>query len=350
MWDCQINASSVKVSDHHLLADLLEIACLFDDDRKVALSEDVFEEIISELEEDEDSEEVTESGLADVSGADVESDEQDENSPPNRGGKSVDIYGLEQQINGRIKWFNKNYPFYYDSADKILMLRESLTRKHYTYIFLLFATNSRIFSLASTRHQLRNDFELLTGYIMQALIPTWAKVRMFGTARSNSASGNLPSNFELCAVSASGGLKGRVEALARDLRVEANSTGLTTSNVGDVGIDCIGYFPFEDPAAATPVLIAQAGTTYSQDEMHTKIARISPRMMERYFPGTSLYSLMVSPVSFRTFSWEWPVPAIAAIPLLDRYRILRVLRPKFFRSTDSPINSITGIEELFATS
>ncbi len=350
MWEHQINAHAIKVSDHHLLVDLLEITCLFDDDQKVALSEDVFEEIKSELEEDEDSEEVPESGEADVSGADVESDEQDENSAPNRGGRSVDTYGLEQQINGRIKWFNNNYPFKYDSAEKILSLKGRLTRKHYTYIFLLFATNSRIFNQDATQRQLRNDFELLTGFIMHALIPSWAKVRMFGTARSNSASGNLPSNFELCAVSASGGLKGRVEALARDLRVVANSAGLTTRNVGDIGIDCIGFFPLDDPADARPVFFAQAGTTYSRDEMHKKIARITPGVMERYFPRSSLYSLMVSPVSFRTSSWEWPVPAIVATPLLDRYRILRVLRPKFFRSTDSPINSITGIEELFATS
>ncbi|MBW8042612.1 MAG: hypothetical protein FVQ85_21815 [Planctomycetes bacterium] len=350
MWEHQINANAVKVSDHHLLVDLLEITCLFDDDQKVALSEDVFEEIKSELEEDEDSEEVTESGEADVSGADVESDEQDENSAPYRVGRSIDIYGLEQQINGRIKWFNNNYPFKFDSAEKILSLKKRLTRKHYTYIFLLFATNSRIFNQDATKRQLRNDFELFTGFIMHALIPSWAKVRMFGTARSDSAHGSSPMDFDSYAASTSGGLKGRVEALARDLRVVANSTGLTTRNVGDIGIDCIGFFPLDDPADARPVFFAQAGTTYSRDEMHKKIALISPRMMESYFPGTSLYSLMVSPVSFRTFSWEWPVPAIAAIPLLDRYRILRVLRPKFFRLTDSPINSITEIEEMFATS
>ncbi len=350
MWDYQLNASSVRVSDHYLLADLLEIACLFDDDRKVTLSEDVFEEITSQLEEDEESEEVAGSEESGISGDDEESYEQDENSAPNMRGKSVDIYGLEQQINGRTRWFSNDYPFKYDLAEKILKLKGRLTRKHYTYIFLLFATNSRIFDLASTQDQLRKDFELLAGYIMQALIPKWAKVWMFGTARNTSANGALPSNIESFGPSASGGLKGRVEALANLLRVKANSRGLSTGPAGDAGIDCIGYFPFEDPAAATPVLIAQAGTTYSRDEMHTKIARISPRMMESYFPGTSLYSLMVSPVSFRTFSWEWPVPAIAAIPLLDRYRILRILRPKFFRLTDSPINSITGIEELFATS
>lgn len=144
------------------------------------------------------------------------------------------------------------YPFKLKNG-KSLALRESITKEHYFYFFLLLSSNLSYIDL-SDRHFLTNAFEDISCTVLSCITPQNANTHVFGTSRQ-----------EDDAMMFKGSLRTRIGLLAENIFALTTKTFDEDKQFdvpgGDRGIDLISYLPL-DNTPFIPISFAQCACSY----------------------------------------------------------------------------------------
>ena len=224
-------------SDIHLWADFIELLCLCNLDGYVSKADvlDRYEEIMgTDKSEEQDA---------------SSSDERNDIRSNRLELKSDDWFG---HLAFRAGTFGGDdfYPFEMTSDGDALVRKDELTLKHKLYIFLLIASNLRY--TPTLRDGISSDFEAICEVALKKCLPYQAEVYIFGT-------GGLPDSKKL-----SGNLFKKITKLADLLneRVIVEEKNLSHRNVGDGGLDIVGWVPMGDSARGLFCIFGQCACDF----------------------------------------------------------------------------------------
>lgn len=228
------------------------------------------------------------------------------------------IVGIKEYFNlllYRASTLNEYYPF--EIIDKTcIVLKPTITDKHYFYIFLLVCSNSSLFD-GTTAYNLTHAFEDICCKLLRLISPDMSKTEIFGTSR-NEESGTIYK----------GNLKARIALLAEELSALTSKAfdKDTKYNVsaGDGGLDLVSYLPF-DGAPFIPFAFAQCACSY--EKWYEKQNSISPESWSSRLNCLAPYlRIMFIPFYYRCASGEFENLTQIASCLIDRHRIMILTR------------------------
>jgi hypothetical protein len=324
-------SSGIRNKDPHLLADLLEIACLQDADGDISLNEGL-DELLGENEGlggigEDDS-------LADDVHALPFADAPDRNDLDRNDRKTNRIGDVGEHLRARAELFHDMYPFL--SLPGRISLKAQPVTAHKLYVFMLLAANLRYFA-RTDRAMLTADFEILAALSLREIFPCWS-LRLFGTARCDTLE------------SYTGSPRAKLEAFAQNLGLrllmEEDELRRLETPGGDAGLDVVAWHPFDDNAAHMPVLLAQVGCTADEQKMFEKQYASSPDRWKNKLRGLAAFGCMVTPQCYRNADNSWPCFTDVHSIFLDRFRVLRLLQANsdtYF----SQLSSHAQVESIF---
>jgi len=306
-----------KTYDGHIWADYLELRCLDNPDGQVTLAE-----IEDFLEEQTDVGEPF--ALLDVDG-DGEPDlpEAAEPADSNEDDEvevgSVAALRNDQKISRVADWFvyiaqraealGDAYPFRIADGGTTIELQAALTDVQRLYIFLLLCANLRY---VRNWAPLPHAFEAISARGMRQLLPPNSEVYQFG------AGGDV--------VRYTGNLWAKIHRLAEDVcdKVIADECEFKASDVGDGGLDIVGWAPLPDNLPSRLILFGQCACTenWEQKQVTSGPAWWRERIRFRMVPTNVVFI----PHMFRDAEGRWHnAGKIRQSILIDRFRLMRML-------------------------
>ncbi len=299
----------------HAWADYIELLCLTDQDRDFTMAD-----LLDRVRERKDLGEgivLPEADEEEAPGLELgdEPDIEPESEPgqPTLATKDREEAMARQffdHLRYRMAAFDDFYPFKLNKRNDRLHGNRRFSTRQNLYLFLLLSANhSRI---AGESQLLTHGFEVVSREALTALMPTAAKVKLFG-------SGNKASDYY-------GNKYAKVKALAQDLGVpvKIKKSEFPSRDVGDAGLDIVAYYPFNDGAPNLLSVFAQCGCTpeWIEKQHSSSSQRWNSILTLDVFPQ----NLVFIPFCLRDTGGGWHRPSdIGQAVMIDRLRLLRLL-------------------------
>lgn len=223
--------------------------------------------------------------------------------------------------------FGDWYPF--KAEHDLLELKEPQTNKHKLYAALLADSRLKMFP-GPQRFLLAAEFEALCREAAPGLFPNWSIFHFGVGGADRGLFGNR--------------LKDALPRLAEKMRdsvIQKRVAELSDHDVGDGGIDLVAIREWIDPAESVPVYFAQCAA--QQENWPEKRFESHPITHERYFnffhkPG----SVMFIPVCYRGPDGQWIDSDGHQSVLIDRLRILELFQTQI-DSGAKTVQQILGV-------
>ena len=228
----EINLNSIpKLSHKNEFTDYLEIRCLLKNDRCVT-----FGDIVDLLYDDELGE--------------LKEEADEENEKEDRRVQNIrEIFNFSAS---RQTLYKDYYPFEIDSKNR-LSVQKNLTRKHHLYIALLLSSN--LAYVKTYINPITHSFENLSFRLFHLLFPKNLKklrknkkseIYLFGAGSNSTFKGTL---FQ------------KIQTLADKLNLKTTpyftKDEFDKNNVGDGGLDLVGWYNFSDKSEGTLMIFGQ---------------------------------------------------------------------------------------------
>lgn len=283
----------------HSWADYVELLCLFNIDRE--MSKDV---LVDRFKEGQDTGDSLDDETDDDEDAAVAAEpETDEPADEKLDAKAEDLF---RHLKYRESAFGRKYPFAVDMDHRRITL-ERTTGPSRLYLFLLLASNLRYFN--SLTHRLTTDFETVSRIALGRMLPKVAKVYLFhGAGRSGRYKGHLFTKLALLAGD-----------LYETMTVEEDD--FEDGDVGDGGLDLIGWVPMPDNSPGLLLCLAQCACTDKWVKKQRETMAINEVMTVKGNPAR----LTFIPFCFRKPNGEWFSKHKVETVVLDRLRLLHLL-------------------------
>ena len=227
-----------RVGIRHSWADYVELLCLFNLDRE--MTKDV---LVDRFMEGRDTGSNLEEEADDDEAPDEELREEGTPSDDQLREKAEELF---RHLKYREGAFGRKYPFAVDMTHRRLTLRGTAGARR-LYIFLLLAANLRYFK--SLTYRLTTDFEAISKVALERILPASAKVYFFhGAGDSGRYKGKL---FE------------KLQCLAGDIfeKMSVEADDFDEHDVGDGGLDLVGWVPTGDNSPGILICFAQCACT-----------------------------------------------------------------------------------------
>ncbi|MFL6313405.1 MAG: hypothetical protein ACJ71W_14985 [Terriglobales bacterium] len=278
-------------------ADYIELLCLLDIDKQVNRAE-----VKDVIEEGKDLGEASSTGNQ-PRGAAQRDDLQ---------ATRVDDYF--RQLEFRAGSYSDSYPFKLSARGETLRLKTAGRSNHYLYLFLLLSSNLQYFDKYEKR--LTRAFELLSHAAMKEMLPRKAQIHLFGS--SNPRMKKYPGNKYT-----------KITALAKDLNttLKIDEKTFSKTDVGDAGLDIVGWVPSKDTNSHVLTYFAQCACTEDWiTKQHSSSYDAWNPIIELH---THPMNLAFIPYCFRSSNGDWKNKTqIHNSVLFDRLRLVRVLAEK----------------------
>lgn len=322
--------------DIHIWVDYIELLCLVNQSQSIYKAD-----IVDRIREREDlGESLTErEDEIDAIYQDMAAGLQESNSYEELGDPAAEIddqwsqrvYDWFIHLGYRQNAFDDFYPFIVDDQHSELKLVPELTLKHHLYLFLLLAANSRY--LRNSRNIFYEDFETVSLEALKKCLPAHAEIHIFGTSSRGTGRYQEPHLYN------------RIQKLASDLREQVliPSDKFSPHDVGDKGLDLVGWVPMGDKVNRSIVVFGQCAC--SAEEWEKKQHSSS----DQYWRGTISLSVPPSNMTFVPFclrdaKGEWHRPQNIAFILVDRLRFIKLLNNEYsFMATQRSYQLIQNI-------
>ena len=299
----ELNASKVRQKDLHLLADIVELACLKSIDHETTLEEALDEQF---------GENEGIGGIVETEPSPVE--EGADSAPAMRNDRQdTRLRDIQAHLLARNNLFEDNYPFTND--DGFIKLKENPSMQHKLYVFMLLSSHL-CFLPRTDACKFTADFEIAAAFALKRFFPNWV-LKIVGTAR--------------CAhlQAYTGTPRKKLETFAQDLGLklliqEEELQRYQTPN-GDAGLDVVAWHSFNDGAPHMPVFLAQIGCTADESQMFSKQYSAYPNRWERKLHGLAAIGCMVTPQCYRNARNSWPCFTDVNSVFIDRARVLSLL-------------------------
>jgi hypothetical protein len=222
--------------------------------------------------------------------------------------------------------FEDWYPFSVSANADEVSVRKPTTPKHRLYVFLLLGSNLRY--LRAHIDQITTCFEIVSAAVLRKMLPVGAEVHHFGPRHQ--------------AGRYMGSLWRKMERLAADLAdpLVAKRADFPENNVGDGGLDLVGWVPMGDQLSTHLLTFGQCACTseWVVKQHSSGPAAWAGRIRFRAFPT----NLVFIPFSFRTTDGAWHrEDDIHQSVLIDRVRILNTLGdPIAFGDCEETISAV----------
>ena len=294
----KINLKSIpKLSDKNEFTDYLEIRCLLKSDGCITLGD-----VVDLLFDDE-------LGI-------IEEEEEDEKEDK-RIQKIREIFNFTAS---RSKLYKEYYPFLVDTKPS-LKAQPTLTRKHFLYIGLLLSSNLSYVDKKQI-NPLTHSFENLSFMLFKLLMPKnlqktqKTEVYLFG------AGGNSP--FK-------GTLYTKIQTLTDKLNLKTTpyftKEEFDKNNVGDGGLDLVGWYRFSDKSEGTLMIFGQCacGENWIDKQLESHPIRWSNWISFLNTPANVLFT----PRHYRKMDGNWhKTTTLRDTVVLDRLRMIDLSRQK----------------------
>ena len=270
----------------HTLADYVELLCLFNIDRE--MTKDV---LVDRFKERSDTGEAV---LEDQYPADLPLDEALE-------AKAEDIF---RHLKYREGTLGKKYPFTVDMTRRRIVVRQTAGACR-LYLFMLLASNLRYFT--ELTHRLTSDFEALGKIALSLMLPAIAQIYFFHGA------GRQRSRYK-------GKLFQKLTLLSSDIfeRVTVEQDDFSERDVGDAGLDLVGWVPVGDTSPGLLLCFAQCACTDKWVQKQRDPQGLRQIMTLKAMPVTFTFV----PFCFRRPTGGWYTEHDVDSILIDRIRIL----------------------------
>lgn len=317
-----------KLSEPHLVADYIELLCLIHPDREVSRS-DILDRIRerADVEAEPEPEELRRG---------LEEADTDEGSPA----AAIDDAWERQAsdwfalLSWRASAFTTWYPFAISPDGVILSAPEELSDQQQMYVFLLAASALRHFNKRD-QTLIASAFEVLGLEALTAYLPRGSEVHMFGKHPGNRGR-------------YSGKLFYRLERLGKDLGAQLNceESDFDQKDTGDKGLDIVGWIPLGDQAWGVLGVFVQCACTMDWIKKQNETSKAEWEQYLHVIPHPQ--QLTFIPFSYRTQQGEWYKPRKRTTVLVDRSRLLHLLRHRYTKLLPAvtPYTAkVLGIEE-----
>lgn len=210
--------------------------------------------------------------------------------------------------------FGEAYPFVVNTRS-IANRADPLSPSQYLYTVLLCSSLLK-YATKSGVNLLGHHFEQLCGPIFKRLVPYGTTVKFFGSGTSQ-------------AEGFTGTFHHKVSTLAEMLHLQLGGDftpgTMSSHNVGDGGLDWVGFYDFGDGQKFQPKFFAQCacGTNWVDKQFDAHFDKWS-----RYMQFDNLFLLYhFIPRSLRSTSGEFVNPTeIFKVTMIDRLRIIQILQ------------------------
>lgn len=204
------------------------------------------------------------------------------------------------------------YPFKIDRGEIILKAKR-LSKKQKLYVYLLLCSNLYLFP-KSDSNQLSNSFEILSFETFKNILPSDAKVYLFGKNPLNKR-GPFKGSLSFWTK-----VNNLASILNESLSPRMNELDYPPTNTGDGGLDIVAWIPTPDNLSSKIIFMAQCAC----GEWTKKIHESSDADWDsRIDFTTSTINNIFIPYCFRQSNGNWQRAAdIKKAFLLDRKRIL----------------------------
>ena len=213
--------------------------------------------------------------------------------------------------------FGEFYPFELNTSGNNLIKKEEVTGEQKLYLFLLLASSFRYLE-GSDRNTLATDFELLCREALKAYLPDKAEVHVFGTSAKNTT---LPRY--------TGTLWDKINRLAADLYegVKVKETSVSPNNTGDEGLDLVAWIPIGDEREGMLIVFGQCACTDKWVSKQNSSGAVEWRQKMSFKVEPSNFVFI--PFFFRRTDGSWHEAHKISSILIDRLRLIRLLKEKF---------------------
>lgn len=301
------NKPSFEKYKSFLWADYMELLCLVNKDGELS-NVDIIDRL---LERERDLHEASDDDLEEIE----ELEKEDNENPTQR--SEIPI----QWENYLSSWFNvlqyrqviynDSYPF--EINDKVIKTKTTeFTEDQEIYLYLLLCSNLYLFDEA-TRIKLTSSFEMISFSALKNILPEEAEVHVFGANPLNT-------NGEF----QQGSLLQKIKKLSTKLNEAINpriNENNYLHNVGDGGLDLVGWIPAGDTQPSLIVHFAQCACT---EEWVSKQDSSSHNTWQAKISITNyINNSIFIPFCFRAADGTWfKIEDIRLSFLIDRKRIL----------------------------
>jgi hypothetical protein len=292
----------------HVWVDYLEMLCLIDNDNELSQADvqDRLRPRVDDLKE----------GSGDIVDSSVEVAGEKTDNWVSR------VKEWFWQLEYRQKTFGDFYPFELTGNGTLLIKKSDLTQKQKFYISLLLSANLNY--VGQKHHALTSSFEVISFEVMKCCLPKEAEVHIYGTSPLRP-----PHRYP-------GNLWAKIQKLASDIKekVIALETDFAATNVGDGGLDIIGWLPCGDKNNSLLLIFGQSACT---PDWIRKQATSSPEAWRRKLSfAASPYNMMFIPYCLRNADGTWHAAHTIQSILVDRQRIAHFLKEKLAFFKDLP--------------
>jgi hypothetical protein len=312
------NLPEVAYANTHQWADYLELLCLMDCDGLLSKA-DVQDRVRPRADDFQEGGE----------GLPTSTDDEPR-------GKITDNWDAEiiewyKHLAYRSQAFGDSYPFLINDARDEISTKSNLDLNQKLYVSLLLSAN--LGYIGADHHRLTSSFEVLSVEVLKGCLPNGAEVHLFGTSPL------LPKRY-------TGNLWTKINKLASDLkeRVIAPETDFTATNVGDGGLDIIGWIPCGDEMNG---LLAVFGQSACTPHWVRKQASSAPEAWRRRMTFTATpYNMVFIPYCLRNADGTWHVGSSIQSVLMDRQRMIFLLKNRNAFFNDLPSRKM--VDEILA--
>lgn len=225
-----------------------------------------------------------------------------------------------RHIRYRVATFGAAYPFQIRGTT---LVRRPLSPTREFYAFLLFASGKQWLTRQADRTAVEKAVERLAAAAVRRWLPGEMEVHVFGTSRKKQDryTGDLPA---------------RILAFAQDIN-ESRLLGeeaYRDGNYGDGGLDVVAWRRPLDGAPGTLVVFAQATTErkWANKQGDASWDKWRQRLTFKCPP----LSVLVIPFCFRTPVGAWYLESEVQTMVLDRVRLVALMRRDRSRASDLP--------------
>jgi hypothetical protein len=300
------NLTSIpKASAAHVWADFIELLCMRDPDRLISRA-DVVEHIRASVRDLSEPDPLQGSPIDDDDGeVDAEAEVDDR--------WSQQVSDWFKHLEYRSGSFEEFYPFEVSADGRSLIARPQLTLKRKVYLFLLMAANLRYVSGHRRRNMLTSSFEVSCLQALRNYLPAGSKAYMFGKHPLNK--GRYKGKLWL-----------KINQLGVDLgeKIICEENEFNPRDTGDGGLDLVAWLPFDDGGRGVVSVFAQCGCGDDWvDKQHETSLDVWSKCIRFTAPPIRMTFI---PYCFRTATGEWDNGLHVNTVLLDRLRIITLLR------------------------
>ncbi len=319
---CLVNLKKLKFPDSSAdinhWADVIEFYCLLSRDGVITIA-DVVDRIIDarggdvsaaaeDVLEIEDLEEL-EHSLA------VDGDEDLSTSTDGAKRDEIEsrVKGYFEFLQSRAILYANSYPFQIDGGR--IFVKKVTSSEIYLYVALL-VSSLLLFVEKKWVHSLGHKFEHLCGPAFETLLPTGAHAHLFGAGANNGGIFN-GTFFQKVAKLA--------ELLNLNTKPKFNKDAVSPHNVGDGGLDWVGFYDFKDTESFLPIFFGQCACG---EDWVTKQFDAHPDKWKNYIDFENSYlSYHFIPRSIRSQLGKWADPLdLYNVVIIDRLRLIKLLQ------------------------